>query len=218
MILVIDNYDSFTWNLVQLLEVAGADVVVRRNDEIDAAGFDRLGPSGLLISPGPSHPDAIPGVASVVRHALGLADDGAAVAAPRCPVLGVCLGHQLLGRVFGADVQRAPAVVHGHASRMVHEGDGVLADIVSPTAVGRYHSLAVVESTLPSDVIVTGRSEDGVVMAMRHARLPAEGVQFHPESILTPDGAAMLTTFVQRCLAARTADRQPGGAARGAMQ
>lgn len=186
MILVIDNYDSFTYNLVQLLGVAGAEVEVRRNDAVSAADLDALSPAGIVISPGPSHPDSIPCVAALARHALTLG----------VPVLGVCLGHQLLARVFGAEVRRAPAPVHGKQSWIEHDGQGIFSNLPSPLEVGRYHSLAIMEHTLPPELIVTARSEDGVVMGIRHTHLPAEGVQFHPESILTPEGTAMLTNFL----------------------
>ena len=188
MILMIDNYDSFTYNLVQMLGVAGAEVEVRRNDAISVADVDQLSPAGIVISPGPSHPDSIPSVAELVRHAL----------TRNIPVLGVCLGHQLLARVFGAEVRRAPTPVHGKQSRIEHDGHGVFCNLLSPLEVGRYHSLAIAEHTLPGDVIVTARSEDGVVMGIRHAHMPAEGVQFHPESILTPEGPAMLTNFLTK--------------------
>jgi anthranilate synthase/aminodeoxychorismate synthase-like glutamine amidotransferase len=186
MILLIDNYDSFTYNLAQMLGVAGADVVVRRSDAVDADAFDELAPRAVVVSPGPSHPDAASSAAAIVRHAVSRG----------IPVLGVCLGHQIIARVFGAEVGRAPMCVHGKTSRVDHDGLGVFRHLPSPTVVGRYHSLAIAEDTLPDDMMVTARSDDGVVMGIRHTQLPVEGVQFHPESILTADGLIMLTNFV----------------------
>jgi anthranilate synthase/aminodeoxychorismate synthase-like glutamine amidotransferase len=193
MILVLDNYDSFTFNLVQLLGALGADVEVRRNDALDPATLEALRPAGLIISPGPSHPDRTGGAAAVVRRALGL--DGGGVV---CPVLGVCLGHQLLGRIFGAAVEPAPEPIHGRPARVSHDGRGIFVDVPLPFEAGCYYSLAVVESTLPPDVHVTARDEAGVVMGLRHAELPAEGVQFHPESILTEAGERILANFLNQ--------------------
>lgn len=193
MILVIDNYDSFTFNLVQLLGTLGADVEVARNDAIDAAGVEALAPQGIIISPGPSHPDNTANAGAVLRRALGL--DGGEVL---CPVLGVCLGHQLLGRVFGARVERAPEPMHGRPSRITHDGRGVFVDVPQPFEAGCYYSLAVVESTLPSELVVSARDDRGVIMGLRHATLPAHGVQFHPESIMTEPGERILANFLSQ--------------------
>ena len=195
MILVIDNYDSFTFNLVQALETAGAALMVVRNDRIDRAGIERLADAperdrelrGVLVSPGPGNPAT-----------AGVSMDAIRVAATRgIPVLGVCLGHQCLGAVFGAEIVPAPTLVHGRASTVVHTGAGVLAGLPSPFAAGRYHSLCVDAATLPSEVEVTALADDGVVMAMRHRMLPLEGVQFHPESVLTPEGPRVLANFLR---------------------
>ena len=201
MILVIDNYDSFTYNLVQALEVAGATLRVVRNDALDRDALEALareaangarggdGPlAGIVISPGPGAPGS-----------AGVSVDAVAVAAGwGIPLLGVCLGHQCLGAAFGATITRAPTLVHGEASEIVHDGRGLLAGLPSPFPAARYHSLAVDESTLPPAIEVTGRTADGVVMAMRHRTLPLEGVQFHPESVLTPAGPRILANFLRR--------------------
>jgi anthranilate synthase/aminodeoxychorismate synthase-like glutamine amidotransferase len=191
MILVIDNYDSFTFNLVQLIGGLGADAEVVRNDELDPAGLAEMRPAGIIVSPGPSHPDNAGGAGALVRRALGL--EGGDVL---CPVLGVCLGHQLLGRVFGASVEAAPAPVHGRPARVRHDGRGVFVDVPQPFEAGCYYSLAVVESTLPPELEVSARDQDGVVMGLRHTSLPAEGVQFHPESIMTEAGERILANFL----------------------
>ncbi|KRT62851.1 MAG: para-aminobenzoate synthase component II [Chloroflexi bacterium CSP1-4] len=199
MILVIDNYDSFTFNLVQALEAAGARLLVVRNDKIDQAGIERLADegapepepeplAGIIISPGPGNP----GTAGVSVAAVEVAAERG------LPLLGVCLGHQCLGAAFGAAIVRAPTLVHGEASDVLHDGVGLLVGIRSPFPAARYHSLCVDEATLPPEIEVTGRTEDGVVMAMRHRTLPLEGVQFHPESVLTPDGPRVLANFLRR--------------------
>jgi len=199
MILVIDNYDSFTFNLVQALEAAGARLLVVRNDKIDRAGIERLADegapepepeplAGIIISPGPGNP----GTAGVSVAAVQVAAERG------LPLLGVCLGHQCLGTAFGAAIVRAPTLVHGEASDVLHDGVGLLVGIRSPFPAARYHSLCVDEATLPPEIEVTGRTEDGVVMAMRHRTLPLEGVQFHPESVLTPDGPRVLANFLRR--------------------
>jgi para-aminobenzoate synthetase component II len=195
MILVIDNYDSFTFNLVQALETAGADLLVVRNDRIDRQAIERLADTpqpgrplrGVMVSPGPGNPQT-----------AGVSMDAIRVAAARSiPMLGVCLGHQCLGAVFGAAIVPAPSLVHGQASSVEHAGEGMLSGLPSPFAAGRYHSLCVDPATLPADLRVTARTPDGVVMAMRHTTAPLEGVQFHPESVLTPEGPRVLANFLR---------------------
>ncbi|MGC8635124.1 MAG: anthranilate synthase component II [Candidatus Limnocylindrales bacterium] len=195
MILVIDNYDSFTFNLVQALETAGADLLVVRNDRLNRQEIGRMldaPPPGrplraILVSPGPGNPDT----AGVSVEAVRLAADRG------LPLLGVCLGLQCLGAAFGARIVRAPTLVHGQASEVVHAGDGVLAGLPSPFLAGRYHSLCVDPASVPARLQVTARTADGVVMALRHRDLPLEGVQFHPESVLTPDGPRLLANFLR---------------------
>ena len=188
-VLVIDNYDSFVYNLVQYLAQLGADVIVRRNDEVAAGDFDELGAEAVLISPGPGTPQDA-GVSMAVV---------AACAERGRPLLGVCLGHQAIGAAFGATVSRAPELLHGKTSEVIHAGAGVLAGLPVPFTATRYHSLAVEEATVPAEIEVTGRTSSGVVMAMRHRTLPIEGVQFHPESVLTQGGHRMLATWLTRC-------------------
>ena len=186
-ILVIDNYDSFVYNLVQYLAQLGAEVVVRRNDEVtvdDLDGFD-----GVLISPGPGVPEKA-GVSMAVVSAAADAE---------LPVLGVCLGHQAIGVAFGAVVDRAPELLHGKTSDVLHHGDGVLTGLPTPFTATRYHSLTVREDTLPDELEVTARTASGVVMAVRHRNLPIEGVQFHPESVLTQGGHRILANWLVRC-------------------
>jgi para-aminobenzoate synthetase component II len=191
VILVIDNYDSFTFNLVQALESAGAAVNVVRNDRIDREGLAsaaRAGLTGMVISPGPGDPDD-----------AGISVDAVRFAAERAiPLLGVCLGHQCLAVAFGGSIVRAPSLVHGEASPIHHGGDGLLAGLPSPFDGARYHSLCVDEATVPAELEVTARTDDGVVMGLRHRSLPLESVQFHPESVLTPEGPALLGNFLRR--------------------
>ncbi len=194
MILVIDNYDSFTFNLVQALEAAGADVTVVRNDALDRAGLEELAADeatdlrGIVISPGPGDPST-----------AGVSVDAVRVAADRAiPLLGVCLGMQAMAVAYGGAVVRAPTLVHGEASEVTHDGDGLLAGLPPAFAAARYHSLAVDPGTLPAELRVTAMSEaDRVVMGIRHVALPMEGVQFHPESVLTPDGPRLLANFLR---------------------
>jgi para-aminobenzoate synthetase component 2 len=197
-ILVIDNYDSFVYNLVQYLGQLGVECEVRRNDEIELAEVGRLDPAGVLLSPGPSTPQRAGICMSLINEYAG-----------RLPIFGVCLGHQAFGAAYGATVTRAPELLHGKTSEVMHDGDGVLAGMPSPFTATRYHSLAVVESTLPDEIEVTGRTESGVVMAMRHRTLPIEGVQFHPESVLTQSGHLILANWLAACGAPEALDRAP---------
>ena len=186
-ILVIDNYDSFVFNLVQYLAQLGAECTVLRNDEIDvsiASSFD-----GVLISPGPGTPERAGVSMAMVTYC----------AEHRIPLFGVCLGHQAICTAFGATVSQAPELLHGKTSRVSHKGVGVLADIPTPFTATRYHSLAVERPTLPDEIEVTGESETGVVMSVRHKNLPIEGVQFHPESVLTEYGHQMLANWLTEC-------------------
>jgi para-aminobenzoate synthetase component II len=200
-ILVVDNYDSFVYNLVHYLAQLGAQTVVRRNDEMapdDLAGFD-----GVLTSPGPSTPESAGVSVPIV----------AGCAARELPLLGVCLGHQAIAVAFGATVTRAPELLHGKTSEVQHKGVGVLAGLPDPFTATRYHSLAVLEETLPAELEVTGRTASGVVMAMRHTTLPIEGVQFHPESVLTESGHVMLANWLATCGDPTARDKAPALAA-----
>jgi para-aminobenzoate synthetase component 2 len=188
-ILVIDNYDSFVYNLVQYLGQLGAEAVVRRNDEVAVDQLEDFGVDGVLISPGPGTP----------QEAGASMEFVTACAEREVPLFGVCLGHQAIGAVFGAPVVRAPELLHGKVSDVLHDGTGVMAGLPSPVTVTRYHSLAVVEDALPPELIVTGRTEAGIVMSMRHATLPIDAVQFHPESVLTQGGHRMVANWLVRC-------------------
>lgn len=188
-VLVIDNYDSFVYNLVQYLGQLGVDCDVRRNNEISVAGVSRLKPAGVLLSPGPGTPDRAGIMIDLIRKYAGT-----------LPIFGVCLGHQAIGEAFGAVVSQAPELLHGKTSQVTHAGAGVLEGLPDPFTATRYHSLAIVESTLPDEIEVTGRTVDsGLVMAMRHRTLPLEGVQFHPESVLTQGGHIMLANWLASC-------------------
>jgi anthranilate synthase component II len=200
-VVVIDNYDSFVYNLVQYLGELGADPLVYRPDEISLEGIEDLAPDALVISPGPGRPeDAKLSNAAIERFAgprsgLGRAPD--ARAGRTVPILGVCLGHQCIGQVYGADVVRAPAVVHGKTSLIRHRGVGVLTGLSDPFEATRYHSLLVDRDTLPAVLEVTAEA-DGLIMGLRHRELAVEGVQFHPESILTDDGRRLLANFLRQ--------------------
>ena len=201
-ILVIDNYDSFVYNLVQYLGQLGAGCEVRRNDEITVDGVGRAAPAGILLSPGPGTPQRAGICMDVVRRYGG-----------HIPLFGVCLGHQAIGAVYGASVVPAPELLHGKTSLVRHRGAGVLAGLPDPFTATRYHSLIVLESELPAEIEVTARTDSGVVMAMRHRELPVEGVQFHPESVLTQGGHLMLANWLALCGLPAALDRAPGLAA-----
>lgn len=186
-ILVIDNYDSFVYNLVQYVGELGADPVVVRNDALSAADAVALQPDAVLLSPGPGRPET-----------AGILCDAIIAFAGRVPILGVCLGHQAIGHVFGAHVVRAPELVHGKTSEVFHNSEGVFVDIESPLVATRYHSLVIEPSSLPADLVVTAHTRDGMIMGIRHRTLDVEGVQFHPESILTAAGHHLMGTFVRR--------------------
>jgi anthranilate synthase/aminodeoxychorismate synthase-like glutamine amidotransferase len=188
VILLIDNYDSFTYNLYQVLSVLDVDVQVKRNDEITVDDIRVLRPAGIVISPGPGNPSEA-GVSCDIMRELG----------PTTPTLGVCLGHQCIASAFGGNVIGAPVLMHGKTSQVFHTQAGVLANLPSPFQAVRYHSLAVDEPSLPASLEVTARSEDGTIMALRHREYPIEGVQFHPESVLTLDGPQLLGNFVDMC-------------------
>ena len=182
-VLVVDNYDSFTYNLVHLLEELGGDVLVKRGDEIDVEAARALAPDRLVVSPGPGRPHEAGHSIELVRS---LGED--------VRTLGVCLGHQAIVEAFGGEIGQARALVHGKASRIEHDGRGIFRGLPTPTDVGRYHSLAA--TRVPPELEVTSRTDDGEVMGVRHRTYPIEGVQFHPESILTPNGREMLTNFL----------------------
>jgi len=186
-VLVIDNYDSFVYNLVQYLGELGAEPLVYRHDDLTLEGADELAPDGVLISPGPGRPEDAGLSNDVIRHFAG-----------RRPVLGVCLGHQCIGQLYGGDVVRAPQIMHGKTSLVHHTGVGVFAGLPSPFEATRYHSLIVERGSVPDELEVTAWTDDGVVMGLRHRAHDVEGVQFHPESILTHAGHDLLRNFLGR--------------------
>jgi len=186
MILVIDNYDSFTYNLVQFLGELGAEMTVLRNDEATPERVRALAPQAIVLSPGPCTPNEAGETCNVIREFHR-----------EIPILGVCLGHQCIGAVFGGDVIRAPYLMHGKTSQISHEGRGVFRDLPRPFTATRYHSLIVDEKSLPECLDVTARSEDGLIMGMQHREAPLYGVQFHPESILTDSGKKLLGNFLE---------------------
>jgi anthranilate synthase/aminodeoxychorismate synthase-like glutamine amidotransferase len=185
MIVMIDNYDSFTYNLVQYLSEMRQEVVVRRNDEISVAEVLAMQPDGIIISPGPRRPEDAGIIIALIQAASG-----------RVPILGVCLGHQAIGAAFGGRVIKAKAVMHGKVSSITHDESGVFDGIRSPMKATRYHSLAVERETLPACLQVTAEAPDGEIMGLRHREHPTEGIQFHPESVLTPAGKRLLANFV----------------------
>jgi anthranilate synthase/aminodeoxychorismate synthase-like glutamine amidotransferase len=187
-LLLVDNYDSFTYNLVQYLGELGAEVEVFRNDAIDVETIRQRKPDGLVLSPGPCTPNE----AGVTLEAI---NDLAGV----LPILGVCLGHQAIGQAFGGEVIRNERIVHGRASPVHHQGAGVFAGLPSPFRAARYHSLVVARDSLPPELDVTGWTDEGEIMGLRHRTLEVEGVQFHPESILTDQGKPLLANFIRRC-------------------
>ncbi|MBI2709783.1 MAG: aminodeoxychorismate/anthranilate synthase component II [Actinobacteria bacterium] len=184
-VLVIDNYDSFTFNLVQYLGELGAEPLVRRCDAFTLDDVEALGPDAVLVSPGPGRPES-----------AGLSNEVIRTSAGRRPVLGVCLGHQCLGQVFGGRIVRAPLVMHGKTSTIDHDGRGLFAGLPNPLVATRYHSLVVEPGSVPDALVVTATAEDGQIMGLRHRDLPLEGVQFHPESILSVAGHDLLRNFL----------------------
>ncbi len=184
-VLVIDNYDSFVYNLVQELGELGAEPVVHRNDAIDVDGIRAAEPDAVLISPGPGRPEDAGISMTVVEQLAG-----------EFPILGVCLGHQAIGQVYGGKIVGAPTLMHGKTSSVHHDGDGVFAGLPDPFVATRYHSLVVDPETVPDELEVTATTAEGVVMGLRHRELDVEGVQFHPESFLTPSGPSLLSNFL----------------------
>ena len=189
MLLLIDNYDSFTYNLFQYLSELGQEVLVARNDKITIEEIEKLGPERIVVSPGPSTPLRA-GISNDVIRRFG----------PKLPLLGVCLGHQCIGHVYGGTVGRAKAVMHGKSSLVHHKGEGVLAGLPNPFSAIRYHSLAVSPEGLPDCLEVTAWTDDGTIMGLRHRQHPVEGVQFHPESFMTPVGKDLLRNFLKKGL------------------
>ncbi|MCG9477538.1 MAG: aminodeoxychorismate/anthranilate synthase component II [Actinomycetia bacterium] len=187
-ILVLDNYDSFVFNLVQYLGELGADPLVHRSDALTIEQIEELAPDGVLISPGPGRPED-----------AGLSNEVITNFAGRVPVFGVCLGHQCIGQIYGGDVVRAPQLMHGKTSLISHEGKGVFAGLPDPFEATRYHSLVVDRDSVPECLEITAQTQDGLVMGLRHRELDVEGVQFHPESILTAGGYQLVGNFLERC-------------------
>jgi anthranilate synthase/aminodeoxychorismate synthase-like glutamine amidotransferase len=189
MVFVLDNYDSFTYNLVQYLGELGAKIEVRRNDELTVEEVEALKPERILLSPGPCTPGEAGILVPLIRHMAG-----------KAPILGVCLGHQAIGEAFGGDVVRARNLMHGKTSKVDHDGKGVFSGLPTPLTCTRYHSLIVAEDTLPAELEITARTpeQDGasIIMGLRHRTLPIEGVQFHPESVLTEGGRQMIRNFL----------------------
>jgi anthranilate synthase component 2 len=193
MVFVLDNYDSFTYNLVQYMGELGAEIVVRRNDELTPEEVEAMHPDRILISPGPCTPQDAGISIELIKHFAALGASGG----PRVPILGVCLGHQALGAAFGGNVIRAPKLMHGKTSEVEHDGKTIFRDIPSTMTCTRYHSLIVEDKNLPKELEVSARTADGeTIMALRHRSLPIEGVQFHPESVLTTHGRHIIKNFM----------------------
>jgi para-aminobenzoate synthetase component 2 len=184
-ILVIDNYDSFVFNLVQYLQQLGAEVVVKRNDEVNASSINEF--DGVLLSPGPGTPEDAGACIEIVNAAIE----------KQKPLLGVCLGHQAIGAALGGKVSRAPELLHGKTSQVQHKNEGIFKDLKSPFRATRYHSLAIENPNFPNDLIITATTESGVIMGVKHKTAPIEGVQFHPESVLTESGHRLLANWLQ---------------------
>ena len=200
MVLVIDNYDSFTYNLVQYLGECGAEIVVHRNDEITLEQIDDLNPDGIILSPGPCTPTESGVCLDVLRSAMA---EGSALHSRRTPIMGVCLGHQAIGYVAGGTVSASSRIMHGKVSEIEHDGKSIFSGLPNPLTVTRYHSLAVLEDGFPDSLEITSRAkDDGEIMGLRHKILPIEGVQFHPESILTDQGMEMIRSFLGQTLPA----------------
>jgi para-aminobenzoate synthetase component 2 len=186
MVFVLDNYDSFTYNLVQYMGELGAEMTIRRNDELTVDEVAALAPERILLSPGPCTPQEAGISIELIRHFAGTV-----------PILGVCLGHQAIGAAFGGDVIRAPRLMHGKTSEVEHDGKTVFTGIASPMTCTRYHSLIVSDKNLPADLEISARTADGTIMGLRHRKFPVEGVQFHPESVLTTDGKRLIQNFLE---------------------
>ncbi|ARK28471.1 aminodeoxychorismate/anthranilate synthase component II [Halalkalibacter krulwichiae] len=187
MILMIDNYDSFTYNLVQYLGEMGQELVVKRNDQITIEEIEQLNPDFLMISPGPCSPNEAGISLQAIEYFAG-----------KLPIFGVCLGHQSIAQVFGGDVIRADRLMHGKTSDVTHNGETIFEGLSSPLTVTRYHSLIVKKETLPDSLVITAETDEGEIMALRHRDLPIEGVQFHPESIMTSEGKQLLRNFIDK--------------------
>ena len=185
MVFVLDNYDSFTFNLVQYMGELGAEVVVRRNDELTPAQVEALHPDRIILSPGPCTPQEAGISIDLIRHMAG-----------KVPILGVCLGHQAIGAAFGGNIIRAPKLMHGKTSAVEHDGKTIFNGITTPMTCTRYHSLIVERKSLPAELEISARTADGTIMGLRHRSLPVEGVQFHPESVLTSDGKRLIENFL----------------------
>ena len=186
MVFVLDNYDSFTYNLVQYMGEMGAEMTIRRNDELSVDEVEALAPERILLSPGPCTPQEAGISIELIQRFAG-----------KVPILGVCLGHQAIGAAFGGEVVRAPRLMHGKTSEVEHDGKTVFTGIASPMTCTRYHSLIVSEKNLPAELEVSARTADGTIMGLRHRNYPVEGVQFHPESVLTDDGKRLIRNFLE---------------------